>query len=549
MNLAHLRCGLPLTLPSPPGERSDDSEDAEYRTPSEIKVRGKGNSYAIKVLLIEDNPGDARLIREMLIKERTTSPSASGQVFELKSLDQLSTGLEHLRANKTDVVLLDPSLPDSQGLNTFAKTHAQAPKVPIIILSSLDDEMLAVKAVREGAQDYLVKGQVDSNLLVRAIHYAIERKKAERALNITRDYAENLIKSSPDMIISVDRSRHIIEFNPAAEQAFGHNKGEILGQHADCLYANPSQGLQAHASTLTDGQFTGEITNKRKDGKTFYSYLSASLLRDADGTVTGVMGVSRDITEQKKTEEQIKTSLREKEVLLREIHHRVKNNLQVISSLLHLQSRHIKDKQILKIFEECRQRIKSMALIHEELYQSKNMDRLDFAQYIRKLSAALFRSYGASSVTLRLKIDAKDISPDIDTAIACGLIINELVSNSLKYAFPQPVCLSPPAGRAGAERSGPKDRKDEISIVLRSNGNGIFTLVVSDNGVGMPKNLDFRNTTSLGLQLVCTLTEQLQGTIELATCPPACQIPSGRQPTGRRGNRGTTFKIEFGKVI
>lgn len=207
------------------------------------------------------------------------------------------------------------------------------------------------------------------------------------------------------------------------------------------------------------------------------------------------------------TEDQIKASLREKEVLLREIHHRVKNNLQIISSLLNLQSRYIKDKQVLHVFKESQNRIKSMVLIHKKLYQSKDLARVDFAEYIRSLIADLFRSYKADYDLITLKTNIDDVFLGIDTAIPCGLIINELVSNSLKYAF--------------------EDGQGEIRIDLHSEKEGKFTLIVSDSGVGFPKDLDFRNTESLGLQLACTLVDQLQGTIELdRTC-------------------GTKFKIAF----
>ena len=249
----------------------------------------------ITVLLVEDSPGDARQIREMLAEVRGTS-------FTVECSDRLTTGLKRLAAGGNDVVLLDLSLPDSHGLDTLAKIRARAPQVPIIALTSLDEEAVAVKAVREGAEDCLVKGRLDSNLLVRAIRYAIERKRADEALRAAKEYAENLINSSLDMIISVDVNRNIVEFNRAAEQVFGYSKAEVLGKSIDLLYADPSEGGQLHKNTH-DGGFTGEVTNKRKNGEIFYSYVSASVMHDATGRVVGVMGISRDITERKRAEE------------------------------------------------------------------------------------------------------------------------------------------------------------------------------------------------------------------------------------------------------
>jgi two-component sensor histidine kinase/CBS domain-containing protein len=222
--------------------------------------------------------------------------------------------------------------------------------------------------------------------------------------------------------------------------------------------------------------------------------------------------VQAELAERKRAEEQLKASLKEKEVLLKEIHHRVKNNLQIISSLLKLQSAYTKEEQVLGMFKDSQNRIRSMALIHEKLYQSKDLSRIDFAEYIRDLADNLLRSYKASSQAITLKTTVNDITLNIDTAIPCGLIINELMSNSLKHAFPTPS----------------KDK--EICINIYSSGNHQFILNVSDNGIGFPKDLDFRNTESLGLELVCTLTEQLDGTIELDN------------------SKGTSFNIAFSEI-
>ncbi len=206
--------------------------------------------------------------------------------------------------------------------------------------------------------------------------------------------------------------------------------------------------------------------------------------------------VRQELAERKRAEEQVRASLKEKEMLLKEIHHRVKNNLQVISSLLYLQSENIEDAPALEMFQESRNRVRSMALVHKKLYRSGDLARVDFAEYIRDLAMHLFRSYGVSSNVIKLKINVYDVSVGIDTAVPCGLILNELISNSLKHAFPN-------------------SREGEIHIELRSDSDDEVTLIVGDNGIGFPKDLDFRNTTSLGLQLVNTLTNQIEGTVEL----------------------------------
>jgi two-component sensor histidine kinase/CHASE2 domain-containing sensor protein len=207
----------------------------------------------------------------------------------------------------------------------------------------------------------------------------------------------------------------------------------------------------------------------------------------------------------------LKGLLEEKDVLLKEIHHRVKNNLQVISSLLNLQSNAIDDASMRQVFAESRNRVRSMALIHEKLYQSGDLSRIDFEDYLRALTTGLQTSFGGRSTAVRILVEVEGIKLSVDSAVPCGLIVNELVTNCFKYAF-------------GDGRSG------EIHIGLRRSEPSRLQLVVSDNGIGFPKSLDFRNTESLGMQIVTTLTEQLEGTITL------------------RNGVGTTFEIQFPEI-
>lgn len=193
---------------------------------------------------------------------------------------------------------------------------------------------------------------------------------------------------------------------------------------------------------------------------------------------------------------ELNRSLEEKDVLLREIHHRVKNNLQIVSSLLSLQSRYIEDPKYVEIFKDSQSRIKSMALIHEKLYQTGNLTRIKLAGYVHELVRDLFRSYGVNFSLVQFNINCSDhILLDINTAIPCGLIINELVTNSIKHAFPG-------------------DTAGEINIDLKCQGDD-FIITVQDNGVGFPEGLELDDVKTLGLQLVISLTSQLDGSIEL----------------------------------
>jgi two-component sensor histidine kinase len=198
--------------------------------------------------------------------------------------------------------------------------------------------------------------------------------------------------------------------------------------------------------------------------------------------------------------ESLQNSLSEKEVLLKEIHHRVKNNLQVISSLLYLNSKKIKDKGAQDMFKESQNRVKSIALVHERLYQSKDLGKIDFKEYVTRLTDDLFRSYAVNQSIIKLIISIKQIFISIDTAVPCGLIINEIISNSLKYAFPDAEELN---------------KNCEIRIEFERDDKNNSLLSISDNGIGLPEGIDLKKTKSLGLQLVDTLIDQLEGTLEI----------------------------------
>ena len=213
----------------------------------------------------------------------------------------------------------------------------------------------------------------------------------------------------------------------------------------------------------------------------------------------------KDSIKRCQAEAQVKRSLQEKEALLKEIHHRVKNNLQIISSLLRLQSNGIKDKNILELFQESQNRVRLMAMIHEKLYQSKNFGTIELSDYIRDLSNHLMRSYGIDQTNVSLEIDISGISLEIDTAVSCGLIINELITNSLKYAFPPSDQGQSPPG--------------EIKITAKLTDSSHFSICYQDNGIGLPDSLDIENTRTLGLQLVTSLTEQLGGLLSV-NCQP-----------------------------
>ncbi len=268
-----------------------------------------------------------------------------------------------------------------------------------------------------------------------------------------------------------------------------------------------------------------------KDGSVVWMEAQTNCICDSEGNVIGLRGVNIDITEQMKFEQELSASLKEKEILLKEIHHRVKNNMQVISSLLSLQSKTIPDKHTQEIFDESRNRIRSMALIHEKLYRSKDLFNIDFESYVRDLLNNLMISYDLKGRSIETKVDIQDISFDINSAISLGLIINELASNAYKHAFPDRtsgeilVSIHRDVIPTGPKvtPTGSKNIPNDFNVIPTEAkdliGRRVFTpsayeLIIKDNGVGLPEG-DYHKSDSLGLQLVETLIEQLDGTLEM----------------------------------
>jgi PAS domain S-box-containing protein len=248
----------------------------------------------------------------------------------------------------------------------------------------------------------------------------------------------------------------------------------------------------------TGGPFKAQCRFIGKDGRVVWVHGEARLIRGSRGTPLLLQGVAFDITESKRAEEVVRAALREKELLLKEIHHRVKNNLQITSSLLRLQIPGITDDHARAALQESQDRIRSMALVHEMLYRSPDLSRIDFADYVRTLVLQLFRSYNVDPERIKYELDIHDAIVSIDVAVPCGLLVNELVANSLHHAFPK--------GRVGKVR---------ISLITEP---GRYRLSVADDGIGLPPDIDQRPTgggQTLGLQLVQLLTEQINGRLEL----------------------------------
>ncbi len=362
-------------------------------------------------------------------------------------------------------------------------------------------------------------------------------KRAQEALHESEERFRLLVAGVKEYaIFRLTPDGYVVSWNAEATKILGYQAAEIIGQHFSCFFTPgdihcgyPEEDLRI---AVAEERVEEDRWYVRSDSTLLWGSGIVTTLRDEGGHLLGFSKIVRDMTSHKRARQktndelelrvenrttelskaneqlqreiserelaaaQLKASLQEKEVLLKEVHHRVKNNLQIISSLLNLQSEHMQDKQARESFQVSQKRIESMALIHEKLYQSNDLAQIEFDDYVQDLVDSLFYSYEVNSSAIARKTSLDKVSLDINTAIPCGLIINELISNILKHAFP--------AGKSG-----------EFQVELHNNNDNQVALIISDNGVGFPLDFDFNQTESLGLQLVNTLTAQIGGTIEL----------------------------------
>jgi PAS domain S-box-containing protein len=387
----------------------------------------------------------------------------------------------------------------------YLRFHLSQTKAELVIPLIIHDRLVGALDLQDTKTNAFSKDDLAVlQSLARYIAYVIDSRQKEEALRESLDKYRTIIENIQEGYYEVDLAGNFTFCNDSLCRILGYPREKVLG-------LNNRQYMEEESARKIYSVFnqvfkTGEPVNFvgleviTGDGLNHHAEFSVSLVRDTQGQPRGFRGIVRDVTDRKRAEEKIKASLQEKEILLKEIHHRVKNNLQVISSLLNLQAYNSSDPQLLKILREGQNRIRSMALVHEKLYQSKDLSRIDFAEYIRNLAVHLFHSYQVDPGRVQLKQDIEGIFLDINTGIPCGLIMNELISNSLKHAFP--------GGRSG-----------NVYLELKRQDDRRLCLVVRDDGIGLPEDLDIQKTKTLGMQIVTLLAYQIDGTIELSRKP------------------------------
>jgi PAS domain S-box-containing protein len=464
-----------------------------------------------KILAIDDTP--ANLI---------TLGTALEQNFELQFATSGSMGLALALAAPPDLILLDIMMPEMDGFETCRKIRAEAQlrNIPVIFITALSEPASEKHGLALGAADYITKPinvavarQRISNLLEREqlrreveaqrnqlLAEVSERQKAQDAL---RKMSAAVEQSAASIVIT--NLEAIIEYvNPGFTAVTGYGELEAIGQNPRILQSGqmPRENYVAMWDALTKGQpWHGELLNKRKNGQLYWEESHISPIRDETGAVSHFVAVKTEITERKSEQLALQTALKDKVFLLHEVHHRVKNNLQVISSLLNLESLRSEHPAAKAVLKDMQGRIASMGLLHETLYRSSNFTELDLGVYLRDLTRQAFRAMNTQDAAVRLEENLASIKVGIDQATPCGLLVNELISNSFKHGFPD--------NRSGVIQVELNAVPDTSQVLLS----------ISDSGVGLPSDFETRRKSSLGLSLASDLARQIGGVLEIETTP------------------------------
>jgi two-component sensor histidine kinase/FixJ family two-component response regulator len=428
---------------------------------------------SLRALILEDRPEDAELMAHELRR--------SGYDPQWQRVETEPDFLAHLTP-LPDVILADYSMPELDACRALQLLQERGLTIPFIVVSGTIGEDVAVSLMRQGGADYLLKDRLGR--LGPAVKHALlenelrqEKALAEEELQASEVRFHAFMRHSPVLAFIKDDAGRIIYVNNASEDA-----EDMAAQ------------LRADASVFESGESSRSVEEVTTAGGRIRQMLCLRFLFHDAGGRRLLGGVSVDITEQKAAERALSEALAAKDVLLREVHHRVKNNLQTISSLLNMQAELLPDLAARYALRDAQRRVHSMALIHEQMYGDKDMDEVDFGEYARRLARDLFESFGAAAGRVSLRFAFDPVSLAMDQMIPCGLILNELITNSLKYAFP-------------AERTG------EILVSLRCEAGRTVTMTVADDGIGLPPGVEARRSKSLGTRIVEILTGQLGGNL------------------------------------
>jgi PAS domain S-box-containing protein len=468
----------------------------------------------VRVLYVDDYPLDRELVRDALEKEHGG--------FELVEAASRAEFESRLAQGGFDLVLSDFNILGFEGLQVLETVRAKGLQLPVIIVTGTGSEEIAAEAIKRGAADYVIKHPRHIRHLPHTIHTVLERKRlqderrqAEEALRASEERYRQIVETAQEGIWMIDADNRTTFANPKLAEMLGYTVDEMMG--APLFDFMDKEGTAAATARL-EARRQGiaeqhEFRFRRKDGAPIWTLLNTNPVIGDTGNYLGALAMLSDITERKQAADQLKLALADKETLLQELYHRTKNSMQAIIGLIDLQYAHSHDEQLLAQGREIQSRIRSMALVHQKLYQSQNLSSIDLGEYIQELTVLLMESYQIAPDRISPAFELERIPVLIDTAVPCGLIVNELVTNVFKHAFPH-------------------SEPGELRIDLKQLAGHEIMLQVADNGVGFPSGFDPRESGGVGFQTVFGIAEyQLQGKL---TCKTA---------------EGVTWQLQFSDTL
>ncbi len=460
-------------------------------------------SKPLRILIIEDSAPDAELNLHHL-RRAGFDPQWQRVETEADFLAALDAAPE--------LILADYSLPRFNGLNALKLLRERGLDIPFILVSGQLGEETAVEAMKLGATDYLLKDRIAR--LGTAVERALEEKRvrgekrqAQAALRESEERYRAIFEAIPPQVWTARPDGTLDHVNQRVLDYFNCRMEDVLewGWKSVVHPGDLARCLELWSAAVSNGtQYEIEFRLRRWDGTYRWHLGRAVPVRDAAGQITKWFGTNTDITEIKAAEEQIQSSLKEKEVLLREIHHRVKNNLQIVSSLLNLQIRRITDPAMLKLFVSTSNRVRAMAAVHERLYESGNFAKIDMAAHLESLVRMFMRAHAPAGTDVRTVLRLEPVTVELNIAVPLSLIANEIVTNALKYAF---------SNRA----------RGTLTVSLKA-GEKSHELRIADDGPGFPAGIDPATSRTLGLRLVRDLTRQIRGELETDSSPSGTTV-------------------------
>jgi PAS domain S-box-containing protein len=478
-------------------------------SPQSQTTNDPGSTGITHVLYVDDEPALLDITRQLL--------EITGE-FRVDTVTCVRDAMKALMERPYDAVVSDYQMPETDGIAFLKQLRHQGNTLPFIIFTGKGQENIVIEALNAGADFYIQKGEdpkVQFVDLGNKIRQAVRRSTAERALRASEERFRNVVEDQTELISRFKPDGVLLFVNDAFCRYFGVRREHILGRRFEMQIADEDRNIvKSHIRSLTRQHPFATIEYRviMPDGRIRWQQRNDRAIFDDTDTLIEYQSVGRDITDLKSAQEALKTSLVEKNMLLKEIHHRVKNNMQVIIGLLQFQASTVSSPEIARIVLDTETRIRSMVLIHERLYKSDSFNNINLEMYIKDLINSLIYTYRTKTI-INIEYSIDKILIDQPMLIHLGLLITEVVSNSLKHAFPN--------------RS-----TGTISLAFHRKGTNGLTLSIHDDGIGIPDSCMREKPTTMGLQLIYMLgRDQLNGEIQI------------------EGNNGTTFTFTFNPAL